>query len=79
MWEAVGLTVPLSEQPAGLVPKMMAALQAYRAVHERNVYVLKLGKTDAEFGKHYPELRQKYKDIRELRKLMEERTLSNGE
>ena len=66
-WETFGLTFPVSEMEAGLPGKMAACLSAYKAVRERNVYVLRQRKTDAEFRKNYPQLAAICKEIRELR------------
>jgi len=52
---------------AGLMKKMTACLNVYKAIHERNQYVLKMGKTDAEFRKNYPQLAAINKDIKEIR------------
>jgi hypothetical protein len=52
---------------AGLLKKMTACLNAYRAVYERNYYVLTLKKTDTEFRKNYPQYGNTVREIKELR------------
>jgi len=66
-WETFGLTFPASEMEAGLLKKMTACLNTYKAIHERNAYVYGQSKTDAEFRKNYPQYAAICRDVKELR------------
>jgi hypothetical protein len=66
-FETYGLTFPASEMEAGLMTKMSACLNVYRAVHEHNVFVYNMQKTDVEFRKKFPELALICTTIKNLR------------
>jgi hypothetical protein len=66
-FETYGLTFPASEMEAGLMTKMSACLNAYRATHEHNVFVYNMQKTDSEFRKKFPELAMICATIKSIR------------
>lgn len=66
-FEVYGLTKPASETEAGLMAKMTACLNVYKAIHERNVFVFSMLKPDTEFTKRYPEFQSIRRSVDKLR------------
>ena len=66
-WETYGLTFPVAEMEAGLLKKMSACLNVYKAIHMQNLYIYGKGKTTSEFRKDNMEYAAICKEIKELR------------